>query len=119
MSKYAKRTSVSVVRSRADIENIIDRFDCVFDGWVIEPGRVIVNFHGYGYCVRWVLDIPALLDEQSERELWRAMLIAIKGNLVSVKSGVVQFKMVFHAFLVTEDDEILSNVKYLPALKRK
>jgi hypothetical protein len=115
--KYAKGTSVSVQQSRADIQSVLARFGAVFDGFVDEPGRVIVMFHGHNRWVRFVLRLSHGLDVQTECELWRALFLGIKGKLVCVASGIETFEQAFYAHLVTEDDQILSE-KYRPALKQ-
>jgi hypothetical protein len=116
MSKYAKGTSVTVTQSHADIQSILARFGAVFDGFVKEPGREIVMFHGKLRYVHFVLWLRQPMTDQVERELWRALFLGIKGNLVNIASGIETFEQAFYAHLVTEDGKILSE-KYRPALK--
>jgi hypothetical protein len=116
VSSYAKATNVSVQQSRADIQSVLARFGAVFDGYVDEPGRVIVNFHGHNRWVRFVIHPPPRIDPQGERALWRALYLGIKGKLVCVAEGIETFEQAFYAHLVTQDDQILSE-GYKPPLK--
>jgi|SRR6516162_3654551 len=119
MTRYAKNTPVSVTQTRADIQAVIARFNCTFDGFVNEPFRCIVCFRGWGRFVRFVVPIRTRIDPQIERELWRGVFAGIKGRLINVKDGVATFEEAFYAHLVTESgkrvyEELKPKLKALP-----
>jgi len=102
MARFAKNTQVPVNQTRGEIQAIVARFGCQFDAFVDESFRSIVCFRGFGRWVRFVVPIKTKIDPQTERELWRGVLLGIKGRLVNVKDGVETFEEAFYAHLVTE-----------------
>src|SRR4029453_10050227 len=102
MARYAKNSKVTVDQSRADIQSVVARFGCHFDGFVHETFRSIVCFRGHGRWVRFVVPIKTKNDPQIEPELWGGVLAGIKGRLINVKDGVETFEEAFYAHLVTE-----------------
>ena len=60
--RYASRTTVTVDRSKAEVEHILRRYgaDQFLHGW--ETGRAIIGFRLKGYPVRMTLPLPILED---------------------------------------------------------
>jgi hypothetical protein len=118
MAKYARGTSVSITQSKADIQSVLARFNCIFDGIHEEPGRAICLFHGHNRSVRFVLWLPMGLPDQQQRELWRALHLGIKGKLVCVASRIESFEQAFWAHIVTETGETVYESKTKPQLRQ-
>lgn len=58
MSRYAKDTSVSVEKSRAEIETILNRYGADAFAYMSQPGRAAIGFRVGGRQLRFVLPIP-------------------------------------------------------------
>lgn len=122
MSTYAKQTTVSVEKSKTEIEKTLRRFgaDKFAHGW--ETGRAIVEFEIKSRRVRFLLPLPSKTDqdivfsyggkhkrtggeveiawEQACRQRWRALNLAILAKLEAVESGITTFEEEFLAHLV-------------------
>lgn len=121
MSTYAKDTSVSVSRSKAEIESTVERYGAgqFMSGWSGE--RAVIGFSMEERQVRFVLDLPAKDDreftktptgkqrtgdaahkawEQACRQRWRALALVIKAKLEAVESGISIFEDEFMANIV-------------------
>lgn len=118
---YAEGTTVSVERSRAEIERTLARFDADEFAYGWDRNRAVVQFTAQGRRVRFILTMPAKDDprftrtptgkvrnrdaaltawEQACRESWRALAAVIKAKLVAVDSGIVGFEEEFAAHIV-------------------
>jgi len=121
---YAERTSVSVGRTKGEIEDLLNRHKAtaIYSGQQV--GRAIVGFEMNARRVQFELALPALSDfetrvdgrshqtvrrtpeaqlrewEQACRERWRALLLCIKAKLVSSEAGVETFEEAFLAQIV-------------------
>ena len=120
--RYATETSVSVSRSRAEIEDMVQRAGGAAFGSILQDARAVVLFELAQRRVMFELPLPAkdafamrLVRgrkvrsspeqqtagwEQACRTRWRALALAIKAKLVSVESGVESFEEAFLAHLV-------------------
>ena len=119
--RYAEKTSVSVEKSKAEIERTLQRYgaDQFIHGW--DSDRAIVGFRMEGKQVKFVLEMPnrtadeflytatgreRSIDasmkewEQACRQRWRALAIVIKAKLEAVESGITIFEEEFMAHLV-------------------
>ena len=121
MSKYAADTSVSVERSRSEIESTLQRYgaDGFAYGW--DRQRAVVQFQADGRHIRFILELPDRNDkefthtpsrgtkrtdtqslaawEQACRQRWRALNLVIKAKLEAVEAGISTF-----------DEEFLSHI---------
>ena len=120
--KYASETSVSVDKSRTEIERTLTRFGATAFayGWVSDPPGAQVMFELDGRRMRMSVPMPKPGDrqfthtptglERSEagmrneydkelRRLWRALLLIIKAKLEAIASGIV-----------TAEDEFMPHV---------
>ena len=117
-AQYAAGTTVSVERSRAEIERTLARFGAEEFMYGYDKHRAVVAFSAADRRVRFVLLMPDKADrrfthtptgkarssdqalaqwEQGCRESWRALAEVIKAKLVAVDSGIVTFEEEFAA----------------------
>lgn len=119
--KYASETTVSVEKSRAEIESIVRRYGAsgFASGWSME--KAVIEFELKNRRVRFILPLPSRKDfrltprtqkirseqameeawEQGCRQRWRALALAIKAKLEAVDSGIAVFDEEFMAYVVT------------------
>src|SRR5690349_9371818 len=107
MSIYAADTSVSVEKTRAELETTLTRFGATAFGYISDEGRACVMFKASGKQVRFFLPLPspnekrftqdkrysymtrpeaaARKDErQACSHAWRALFLCVKAKLVAV-----------------------------------
>jgi hypothetical protein len=127
MPNYAENTSITIDRSRAEIEHTLQRFGATgfMSGWDSEKHTALISFRLRGRYMRFRLDLPdpsapeflykkinqsdyrekrtpaqARAEwEQACRARWRALALLIKAKLAGVEAGVVSL-----------DDEFLASV---------
>lgn len=119
---YAEGTSVSVDKSRAEIESTITRFgaDQFTSGHDFTQGVAVIQFRAHGRHVRFRLELPNRDDkrfrfskrgqrteaaayaawEQACREKWRALAICVKAKLAAVEARITTFEDEFLAHVV-------------------
>jgi hypothetical protein len=120
---YAAGTSVSVEKSRAEIETILKRYGASHFAYLSEPERAVIAFRAKDRNIRFDLPLPrrdafrrppkqyrertsAQIDaahEQACRERWRALVLCIKAKLESVSSKIETFETAFMAHIVMPD----------------
>ena len=116
--RYAADTSVSVEKSRAEIERTLIRYGATefLSGW--DSGRAALGFQMRGRRIRYILPLPdrdapeftrsaqgrsrstehAQREwEQACRQRWRALLLIIKAKLEAIEAGVTSFEDEFLA----------------------
>jgi len=122
MPRYAENTSVSVEKSKAEIEKILQRYgaDQFMHGW--DQERAMVIFHMCERQIRFILPLPdknsnefrytpskrkARSDdealkawEQACRQRWRALALAVKAKLEAVETGITTFEEEFMAHIM-------------------
>ena len=132
MGRYAADTSVSVDRSRLEIEKILERYGARQFMYARSEEASVVAFVvalGEGEDaqlrqVRFVMPMPDKDDpaiartatgkrrdassmlreyERAQRQRWRALALVIKAKLEAVASGVSQFENEFLAHIVLPD----------------
>jgi len=117
---YAENTSVSVAKSKAEIEDILGRYHADRILQASEDGRAVVGFELAQRRMQFTLRLPLRGDfairedhwghkykrtpekqqemwEQACRSQWRALFLTIKAKLVSVESGVETIEEAFLA----------------------
>ncbi len=112
---YASGTSVTVRRSREEIERTLEKYKATHIGVMTEPGKATVLFRIGEWSVCFKMPLPDVGDalmhrvkiasrprwlEQTTRERWRALSLTIKAKLVSVEARVETFEEAFLAHLV-------------------
>lgn len=128
MSRYAAQTTVSVERSKAEIEATVNRYGATgfMSGW---SGKfAMIAFEMRDRRVKFVLPLPerserrfthstrgvrtpeaALKEwEQGCRQRWRALALAIKAKLEAVEAGIAEFEDEFMAHIVMPDGQTVS-----------
>lgn len=120
---YASNTSVSVERSKGEIERTLSRYGAskFFTGW--DADQAIIGFNMHDRFVQFHLPMPqrgdfertqsgqtrstnAAIDkawEQAQRSAWRALLLCIKAKLESIESGIESFEEAFLAHIMIAD----------------
>lgn len=140
---YARETQVSTDKSKAEIESTLRRYgaDQFMSGW--KDGHAAIQFRIKNKMVRFVLPLPddksqefthykkgstlvakspehALAAwEQSCRQRWRALSLAIKAKLEAVECGITSFEEEFLAHIIVPGSKGMTVAQYmLPDLER-
>ncbi len=140
MSTYAADTSVSVEKTRAEMETMLARFGADAFGYMVDAGRACIQFRCNGRYVRFVLPLPRRDDdrfvirevrgrkvancpedvlkywEQACRSAWRALFLAVKAKLVAVDAKITTFEQEFLAHIVLPDGTTAGDVM-IPQIK--
>lgn len=131
--EFAKDTSVSPEKTKAEIEETVRRFgaSAFVSGW--EPGRAFVQFKVRDRFVRFDVVLPIGTEErfkkkpnprypnnrlydkartpeqikaavdQETRTRWRALLLSIKAKLAAVQAGIESFESAFLPYVLLPD----------------
>jgi hypothetical protein len=128
MAKYAARTSVSVEKSRNEIEATLVRYGAssFMYGWDVTGAVIafVVNVEGaQTRQVRFQLPLPSRderafthhsrgrrtptaaeeLWEQACRQRWRALALVVKAKLEAVETGIATFESEFLSYIMLPD----------------
>jgi hypothetical protein len=124
MRTYAKDTTVGVTASRIEIE-------ATLKGWGAEDaiaapfrGKAAVIFTYGNKRIRFTADIPTEVltptgrrarhmnkaVEQAEKEVWRLLLLKIKGKIASVGHNVNEFETEFMPYMVTPNGQTIAEL---------
>lgn len=131
MSRYAAKTEVPVIKTRAEIEACVERYGADQFLSFTQPGRAIIGFTIENRQVRFNLPLPdkestdfkvyhrgsvpykrapeqALKAwEQACRQRWRALYLVIKAKLEAVETGITCFEDEFLAHIVLPDGKLV------------
>ena len=126
MGRFAEGTSVSVERSRAEIERELTKYGATSfaSGW--DGSKAMIGFELEGRRIRFVLPLPDRQApefwrtpgrrrqrtsdeafkawEQACRQRWRALALAVKAKLEAVASGISTFEEEFLSRIVIPGD---------------
>jgi hypothetical protein len=126
MTTYAKDTSVSVEKSRAEIERTLARFGASHFLFGSAPGGAVIEFIVGEWRVRFNMKLPDKFEDrfafrtvygrkkenpadQREklweaecRSYWRALALLVKAKLASVEANITSFEEEFLAHLVVQ-----------------
>ncbi len=127
MTQYAVNTSVSVSKSKAEIEKILTRYGATRFGSGWDELRAFIAFEVNDRHVKFVLTLPDKGErrfwwspsgrnertqdqaheawEQGCRQHWRALALCIKGKLEAVECGITEFEDEFLAHIVLPDGQ--------------
>lgn len=133
MARFAEATTVSVEKSRAEIEKLITRYGATSTAFMNAPGRAIVCFEANSRRIMFELKLPDRAEkrfmrngfghllpvpkqvekwEQACRQSWRALALVIKAKLEAVETGITSFEDEFLAHIVMPDGQtVASHIK--------
>ena len=125
MTKYAQNTTVSVEKTRMDIERTLERYGAKQFGYVRDDDRGLaaITFAANNRQIKFVLQLPPRNDREFHfsrrgqrtpqkaleawegacRQRWRALLLCIKGKLEAVESEISTFEDEFLSHIVLPD----------------
>lgn len=128
--RFAQDTTVSVERSKGEIERILTRYGATefASGWKAE--RAMLQFRMTERIIRFVLPLPNKEDfrstptgrrsrneqatmiawEQGCRQRWRALLLSIKAKLESAESGIEEFDTAFMGQIVMPNGKTMAEI---------
>lgn len=120
--RFAAETSVPVERTRAEIEILLARHGATAFGYRTADGIAVIEFACQDRMVRFTLPLPKRDEprfhqtevkktqrseaaavkawEQSCRQSWRALQLAIKAKLEAVAAGIAEFEEEFLAYVI-------------------
>lgn len=129
---YAANTSVSVEKSRAEIEKILQRYGCDDFGYRNNRKRAQVPFSMNNRMLRFDITLPDPESkefrtspggrkrrddtaaykawEQACRQRWRALALVIKAKLEAVESGITSFDIEFMSHTVVPGGKVFHEV---------
>lgn len=130
MTRYASETSVSVEKSRAEIETILRRYKASSFGYATNPTGAMIFFELAGRRIKFVLPMPdpkarefthtsakgqlrspaeaEKAWEQAGRQRWRALALVIKAKLEAVTAGITTIEDEFLAHTMLPDGSTVS-----------
>lgn len=125
--QFAANTSVSVEKTRAEIETLLNRYGASRFGYMTDEHGARIVFEIMGRGVRFVLPLPSRgekafthrpvrgiqvintpeqnlkLWEQACRTRWRALLLCIRAKLEACAAKITTFESEFLAHIVLAD----------------
>ena len=123
---YAEGTSVTAMRSQAEIQSLLRKHGAQEFGTMEGATKLIVVFRMKGLTVRLTVPFPARDDkrftqgrygrrvsencaaekwQQEVRRVWRCMLLLVKAKLEAVASGITTFEHEFMADVATDNGQ--------------
>ncbi|MBN1518167.1 hypothetical protein JXA32_16515 [Candidatus Sumerlaeota bacterium] len=130
MAKFASNTSVNVERSQMQIRDTLRRYGAESFGVIERNDHGAVMFEFKGMTVQILVPMPDLnsdefqmtdsgrprkensamaVYEQSVRQRWRALLLAIKAKLEAVETGISTIEREFLPFIVMPDGKTFAD----------
>lgn len=110
MAKFARKTDVSVERSRAEIEQILKKYGADNFAYGMAATKAMIAFTASSRAVRFELPLPARSTQQTDKQhvqalrtSWRCLALCIRAKLESVESGIETFEHAFMANIVMPD----------------
>ena len=132
---YAEKTTVSVERSKAEIETLLMRHGCDAIATMVDMREMksAVQFRASDRMIRFTLLLPdeeqfawanhrkrtpanrRKAHDQALRQRWRALLLCIKAKLEAVESGIETFEEAFLAQIMLPDNTTVGQ-RMIPAV---
>lgn len=131
MGRFAASTSVSVEKTRAEIELTLNRYGATAFAYGSMPGKAMIEFLASNRRVRFILPLPDRADkrfwytpsknlrrneqeayrewEQACRQNWRALLLCIKAKLEAVDCKISTFESEFMANIVLPGNQTVGD----------
>jgi hypothetical protein len=115
---YAQDTIVPVAKSRAEIEQLLERHKAKQYGTAVDYDLLVarVQFRLQDRIVRFVVALPDRKKltqqkyERAERQRWRALLLVLKAKLESVESSIETFEHAFLSQIVMPNDQTVAEI---------
>jgi hypothetical protein len=126
---YAENTSVSVSKTKGEIDGLLRKHKATGFGSFEEQNRALLVFQMQERRIRFELPLPAQMDkrfilttqgkvrsvdaammawEQACRSRWRALFLCIKAKLESIESGIETFEDAFLAHIQMPDGKTVA-----------
>ena len=121
---YAKRTTVSMARSKEEIERVLARYGADSFGYATEGNRALITFSMESRRIRMFLVVPEIEEfeytptqmkrtaaaqrkahDQGCRERWRSLVLIVKAKLEAVAAGITTLETEFLAHMVLPDGQ--------------
>jgi len=141
MGQYAVNTSVSIERSRGEIESTLMKYGASRFAYLndAEHGRVVIGFTANNRLLRFELPVPRRDDpkyqrdgrnakrsadaqykawDQECRSQWRSLALSIKAKLESVAAGIETFETAFLAHIVVPGENKTMGEWAIPQLAK-
>lgn len=131
MGKYAENTSVSVTKTKAEIEEIIQKYGARQFVSGYQDNRAAIGFTLKERQIRFIITLPDKSErrflytpergtrrsdeaatrewEQACRQKWRELYLIIKAKLAAVEGGVSCFEDEFMANIVLPDGSLVGD----------
>jgi hypothetical protein len=139
---YAEKTSVTVEKSKMEVERILTRYGAqqFVSGWDNGHKQAMVQFDMKNRRIRFLLKMPdvgeflhyrrknshrdtertlkqaEVYQDQEMRRRWRALALVVKAKLEAVESGISEFETEFLANIVTSSGATIGDM-ILPKLQ--
>ena len=140
--RYAATTTVTVEKSKADIEAVLKRYGADQFMYAWETDTVVMAFRIDNLPIRMVVPVPAIDEfryadrkskwetrqvqrtpaqmqsawQQAERQLWRALLLVVKAKLEAVEAGISTLEDEFLAQVVMPNNLTVKQ-NMMPAIR--
>jgi hypothetical protein len=117
MSQYANKTSVSVDKSKSELEWILRKYGAKQFAYATDDTKALIGFVMNGRQIRFTLPLPDPAEfersdagrvrtkekmmecwEQACRARWRALVLVVKAKLEAIASGIVSMDDEFLAY---------------------
>jgi hypothetical protein len=127
--KYAKTTSVSVDRSKAELEWLLSRYGATEFAYATNQKKAMIGFVMNGRKVQMSLPLPdpnrfarsesgrerskeqAMQHwEQACRSLWRSLVLIVKAKLEGIEAGIVSMDEEFLAYTALPNGRTIGDV---------
>lgn len=114
MAKYAKSTTVSISKSKMQIEKVllswgIEEF---FSG--TSPRGDGVGFKHNDRVYKISVPIKSDCNEQERRQMWRILFMSLKMDLEKIDCGLISFEDQFLAMMALPDGTTVADFMKLP-----
>jgi len=134
MTRYASKTSVSVGKSKAEIERTLTRYGASEFAYMSSQDRAMIGFLVESHRIQISITLPPPQDfqytetgrerttsvmrtewERACRQRWRALALVIKAKLEAVECGIISMEDEFLAYTVLPSGQTIGE-KLTPKL---
>lgn len=120
MNPYAAKTSVTVERSKTQIELLLKEFKASAIMMATSDERAMVVFTMADRNIKFILPLPQIADfigqwkreqyAQATRTRWRALYLALRAKLEMAATGITTFEDEFLAHIVMPDGQSVGEI---------